>query len=55
MKNILIFYFLVGVGWGIEGVEMDGDSPEGTAALPTPAASLASQVQGPSIHLATLL
>lgn len=37
------------------GVETDGDSPEGTTALPTPAASLASQVQDPSLHLATLL
>lgn len=52
MKNILIFYFLVGVGWGMEGVGMDGDSPEGTT---TPAASLASQVQGSLIYFATLL
>lgn len=28
MKNILIFYFLVGVGWGMEGVGTDRDSPE---------------------------
>lgn len=39
----------------MEGTETDGDSPEGATALPTPAASLASQVQGPSLHLATLL
>lgn len=48
MKNILIFYFLVGVGWGTEGAGTDGDSPEGKTALSTPTASLASQVQSPS-------
>lgn len=51
-ENILIFYVLVGVGWGMGGVGMDGGSPEGTT---TPSASLASQVQGSSVYFATLL
>lgn len=49
MKNILILYFLVGVGWDMEGVGSDGDSPEGKPALSTPTASPANQVQSPSV------
>lgn len=30
------FFFLVGIGWGMEGVRTGGDSPEKKAALSTP-------------------
>lgn len=43
--------FLVGVGWGMEGVEIDGDSPEGKIALSTPTASLASRFKAPRVYL----
>lgn len=41
----------MGVGWGMEGAETDGDSPEGKTALSTPTASLASRFKAPRVHL----
>ena len=37
-KHPDFFFFLVGVGWGTEGVGTGGDSPEGKTALSTPTA-----------------
>lgn len=35
----------------MEGVEIDGDSPEGKIALSTPTASLASRFKAPRVYL----
>lgn len=51
MKNILILYFLVGVGWDMEGVGSDGDSPEGKPALSTPTASRPTRFKVRQLYL----